>query len=447
MTAVRDLTIDDAADRMRKGEITAQGLVESCLERICQREGIVRAWVEVYEKEALDEARRCDQEAKRGNWRGDLHGIPVGAKDIIEVKGMWTRAGTEIYPARVAEEDAPSVRKLKDAGAIILGKTETTPFANNDPTVTRNPWNPEHTPGGSSSGSGAAVADRMCFAALGTQTGGSLLRPAAYTGIVGFKPTYGYISAEGVMPNSWTFDTVGVHARCVADVGILWRNLREDTPLPYARIPIAFNNAVAPKTEAPPRMGYIRDFFEKETSAEVLKNIEWVLQTAEKAGAEISELKLPQDFDLMLEGWNVIKFAELAAYHRPLFELHGENFPPKIKQRIEKGFTIPGYRYVEAIRHRLSFQKKMNEILSSVDVAVTPIASTTAPDGLSSTGSSIFNRPWTYTGFPALSIPTGMDANGLPFAMQMAALPLADDHLLSVASWIERVLNFKAVPA
>lgn len=291
------------------------------------------------------------------------------------------------------------------------------------------------------------MADRMCFAALGTQTGGSLLRPAAYTGIVGFKPTYGYISAEGVMPNSWTFDTVGVHARCVADVGILWRNLQEETPRPYARIPIAFNNTVARKTEAPPRMGYIRDFFEKETSAEVLKNIEWVLQTAEKAGAEISELKLPQDFDLMLEGWNVIKFAELAAYHRPLFELHGENFPPKIKQRIEKGFTIPGYRYVEAIRHRLSFQKKMNEILSSVDVAVTPIASTTAPHSLSSTGSSIFNRPWTYTGFPALSIPTGMDANGLPFAMQMAALPLADDHLLSVASWCERVLNFKAAPA
>ena len=447
MKSPRDLTIKDAARQMRKGELTAQALIESCLERIHDRGDIVRAWVEVYEKEALEEARQCDQDAQKDRWRGDLHGIPVGVKDIIEVKGMWTRAGTEIYPARVANENAPSIQKLRDAGAIILGKTETTPFANNDPTVTHNPWNPKHTPGGSSSGSGAAVADRMCSAALGTQTGGSLLRPAAYTGIVGFKPTYGYVSAEGVMPNSWTFDTVGVHTRCVADVGILWRNLREDVPRPYARIPAGIHIPTERDPENPPRMGYIRDFFEKETSPEVLKNIEWVLEAFEKSGAKIIELKLPQDFNLMIEGWNVIKFTELAAYHRPLFELCGENFPPKIKIRIEQGFTIPGHRYVEAVRHRLSFQKKMSAILSSVDVAIMPIASTTAPDGLSSTGSSIFNRPWTYTGFPALSLPSGLDAKGLPFAVQMAGLPLADDHLLSVASWCERVLDFKETPA
>ena len=216
-----DLTISAAAIQMRQGELTAQALIESCLERIHTRENIIHAWVEVYEKTALEEARRCDQEARMGKWRGDLHGIPLGVKDIIDVKGMWTRAGTSIYPARVAEVDAPSVHRAKAAGAIILGKTETTPFANNDPTITRNPWNPAHTPGGSSSGSAAAVADRTCLAALGTQTGGSLLRPAAYTSIVGFKPTYGYISAEGVMPNSWSLDTVGVYVRCVADVEIL----------------------------------------------------------------------------------------------------------------------------------------------------------------------------------------------------------------------------------
>jgi len=431
---------------MRQGALTAQSLVESCLERIHQREEAIHAWAQVYEKEALAEARRCDQESANGKWRGSLHGIPIGVKDIIDVKGMWTRAGTSVYPARVADADAPAVMKLKASGAIILGKTETTPFANNDPAATRNPWNPAHTPGGSSSGSAAAVADRMCPAALGTQTGGSLLRPAAYTGIVGFKPTYGTISAEGVMPNSLSFDTVGVHARCVADVKTLWSSLKEDNPLPFARMPVATRTPLRHAAERPPRLGYIRDFFEKETSSEVLRNLEWTMAAFKKAGAGIVELKVPENFQLLIEGWNTIKCTELAAYHRPMYVSCGEHFPPKIKARIEKGFTIPGYRYVEAIQHRLSFQQQMSEMLSPVDAAMMPIAASTAPEGLASTGSSIFNRPWTFTGFPALSIPSGLDDKGLPFAIQMAALPMAESLLFAVASWCESVLAFKARP-
>ena len=445
-TAPRDLTIGAATDRMRTGELTARELVESCLERIHERDNTIRAWVEVYEAQALEEARQCDREVQSGKWRGDLHGIPVGVKDIIDVKGMWTRAGTSIYPARVAEVDAPSVQRLKAAGAIILGKTETTPFANNDPTVTRNPWNPNHTPGGSSSGSGAAVADRMCQAALGTQTGGSLLRPAAYTGIVGFKPTYGHISAEGVMPNTWSFDTVGVHARCVSDAEIVWRHLKEETPLAFARIPVAFHRPARRKPQDPPALGYIRDFFEKETASDVLRNLAAAMEAFKKAGARIVELNLPDDFGLLIEGWSTIKGAELSAYHRPLFRTHGEHFPPKIKARIKKGFSVPAHQYVEAIRRRLLFQKKMSDILSPVDAAIMPVASTTAPEGLSSTGSSVFNRPWTFTGFPAMSIPSGLDPNGLPFAIQMAALPMAEVHLLSVAAWCEQVLAFDHRP-
>lgn len=200
MVEPRELTVQAAITLMRKGDLKAQALMQSCVERIHERESSVHAWVEVYENEALEEARRCDDEFAAGGWRGDLHGIPIGIKDIIHVKAMWTRYGTSVYPPHMADADAPAVQRLKAAGAIILGKTETTPLANGDPTITRNPWNLAHTPGGSSSGSGAAVADRMCLAAVGTQTGGSLLRPAAYNGIVGFKPTYGYISSEGVMP-------------------------------------------------------------------------------------------------------------------------------------------------------------------------------------------------------------------------------------------------------
>ena len=214
----RELTIREAGELMQAGGLTAERLLESCLERIDAREGTIHAWVEVSDREALAEARRCDRELRAGNRRGPLHGIPVGVKDIIDVKGQWTRCGTPVYPARMPAEDAPVIARLRHAGAIFLGKTETTPFANNDPAITRNPWNPEHTPGGSSSGSGAAVADRMCLLALGTQTGGSLLRPAAYNGIVGFKATYGAVSNEGVLPNSWSLDHVGFHVRSASDI-------------------------------------------------------------------------------------------------------------------------------------------------------------------------------------------------------------------------------------
>src|SRR5512146_336997 len=269
MREPRTLTIGEEVAGMRAGELTAERLVASCLDRIRSRDGEIRAWVEVYAEAALAEARNCDREANAGVWRGPLHGIPIGVKDIIDVGGMWTRAGTSVYPAHVADADAPAVARLRRAGAIFLGKTETTPFANNDPTVTRNPWNPEHTPGGSSSGSAAAVADRMCAAALGTQTGGSLLRPAAYTGIVGFKATYGRVSSEGVIPNSWSLDHVGVLTRCVADAAILWACLREDEPRPFARMPEPPRGSRAAVPGSPPRLGYIREFFESEVSAEV----------------------------------------------------------------------------------------------------------------------------------------------------------------------------------
>ncbi len=447
MQAPRELTIFAAIKLMRTGDLTAKVLMDSCIERIRKREGDVHAWVEVYEKEALEEARRCDDEFRMGRRQGDLHGIPVGVKDIIHVKGMWTRYGSSVYPPLMAEADAPSVQRLKSAGAIILGKTETTPLANNDPTITRNPWNLEHTPGGSSSGSGAAVADRMCLAAVGTQTGGSLLRPAAYNGIVGFKPTYGYISSEGVMPNSWSFDTVGLLARCVEDVGILWRNMREDHPVPYARIPVSTHVIQKKPPGKPPRLGYIREFFEKETSREALENLKCIRDKFKLGGADVVELKLPQSFNNVIEGWDTIKVTELSAYHCSVFESRHDQFPPKVKKRIEKGLKIPGYKYVEALHQRIVYQKEMAECLAPVDAAMMPVAYSTAPKGLFSTGSSVFNRPWTFSGFPAMSIPTGLDQNGLPFAVQLAAQPMAENHLLAVASWCENILEFDAGPA
>jgi Asp-tRNA(Asn)/Glu-tRNA(Gln) amidotransferase A subunit family amidase len=446
MIVPSELGIQAALHCMRDGELTARELMESCLERIHALEGSVRAWVEVYEKEALEAARRCDDAFQAERWQGDLHGIPMGVKDIIHVKGMWTRYGTSAYPPHMADADAPAVKRLKNAGAIIIGKTETTPLANNDPAITRNPWNLKHTPGGSSSGSAAAVAARMCLAALGTQTGGSLLRPAAYNGLVGFKPTYGYISSEGVMPNSWSMDTVGFHTRCVDDASILWRGMRESNPVPFARIPTPRKTTRKEMNGPYPRLGYIREFFEKETSSEVLTNLESVRERFKAAGAAVVELKLPPSFEYVIDGWDTIKFTELSAYHRPVFMTHHDQFPPKVKDRIETGLKIPGYKYVEALRQRIAFQEELRECLESVDAVLMPVAYSTAPQGLGSTGSSIFNRPWTYSGFPAMSIPCGVDQNGLPFAVQLAAQPMAEDRLLAVSAWCESVLGFDADP-
>lgn len=427
---------------MTSGELTAEELMESCLERIRLREGVVHAWVLVFQQEALEEARRCDLEARRNCGRGPLHGIPIGVKDIIHVRGMHTRAGTPIYPAHIPDEDAPVIACLRKAGAIILGKTETTPFANNDPTITRNPWNPAHRPGGSSSGSAAAVADRMYPAALGTQTGGSLLRPAAYNGIVGFKATYGLVSNEGVLPNSWSLDHVGFHVRSVADAAILWPCLCKEEPLPFARMPEASRHSRTKSPGSPPRLGYIRDFFEAAASKEVLANLADVRERFLQAGAEIVVVALPPSFEFVIPGWDIIKQAELYAYHRPLFEERREEYPPKLRIRLEKGGAVPGHRYVECLWQRITFQREICQRMADVDAIFMPIASTTAPAGLSSAGSSYFNRPWTFSGFPAMSIPTGFDGKGLPFGMQLAAQPYREEQLLDTAAWCERVLAF-----
>jgi aspartyl-tRNA(Asn)/glutamyl-tRNA(Gln) amidotransferase subunit A len=439
-------TIPAAVAAMRAGDLTAVRLVESCLERIRARDPLIRAWVEVSEDAALEEARRCDHEAAQGDCRGPLHGIPLGVKDIIDVRGLWTRAGTPVYPARVADTDAPAIAKLRAAGAIFLGKTETTPFANNDPTVTRNPWNPEHTPGGSSSGSGAAVADRMCPAALGTQTGGSLLRPAAYNGIVGFKATYGRVSTDGVIPNSWTLDHVGVLTRSVADAAVLWSCLREDAPRPFARMPEPPSPARPWPPGSPPRLGYIREFFEAEASPDVVENLVGVTERFRAAGAEVTEVMLPPSFAFVIPAWDILKQAELYAYHRPLFEAQRDQYPPKLRARLEKGSAILGHEYAEHLQHRIRFQRDMAARMAEVDAVFMPVASGAAPRGLSSTGSSYFNRPWTVSGFPAMSLPTGLDRRGLPLAMQLAAQPYAEDRLLDVARWCEAVLAFASRP-
>jgi aspartyl-tRNA(Asn)/glutamyl-tRNA(Gln) amidotransferase subunit A len=445
MSEPRELTIVDAVNRLRKGEMTAEALVVSCLERIHRRDEAVRAWVEVYEEQALEEARERDAGFRAGKWKGELHGIPIGVKDIIDVKGMWTRAGCPVYPPRVAESDAPAVKRLRDAGAVILGKTETTAFANNDPTVTCNPWNTGHTPGGSSSGSGAAVADRMCLAALGTQTGGSVLRPAAYNGVVGVKPTYASISTGGVIPVSWTLDHVGSLARNVQDSKILFGVLRDPHPDPFARIPAGSHHHDEQDRGARFRLGYFRKFATAKAAVTVIEHLEVVLRTFEAAGMEIIELDF-EGFEQAANAHRTIMDAELAAYHRALFDSSGDQYPPNIKARIEKGMTIPGVHYIDAVHQRIAFQDAFGEALSGVDAAILPAAPTAAPKGLESTGSPVFCVPWSISGFPAITLPSGLDGQGLPLALVIGSGPMDEEKLFAVAAGCERLLSFASSP-
>lgn len=438
------LSIDEARRQLRCGDITATELVNACLDRISQRDITVKAWVEVYEERALAEAQKCDEALRQGDTVPPLHGIPVGIKDIIDVQGMWTRAGCAAHEAKIAEADAMAVSSLRQAGAIILGKTETTAFANNDPTITRNPWNVGHTPGGSSSGSGAAVADQMCLAALGTQTGGSILRPAAYTGIVGLKPTYAEISVDGVIPVSLTLDHVGLLVTSVADAKLLFGLLQLSNPERYAyMLPRDRKYIVSPSIELPPRLGFFKNFTQQESDADTVRHIENVCQVLENAGATIIDLDCTEVFATAALVHRIIMDSELSEYHWENYIRNKSKYPPNISERIEKGRTLSAHEYLAAVRYRINYQKRIYDDFADIDAAIIPTAPSSAPKGLASNGSPIFCVPWSMAGFPAITIPSGLSGEGLPHGLQIVAKPYHENTLFAVAAWCEKLLEFQ----
>jgi aspartyl-tRNA(Asn)/glutamyl-tRNA(Gln) amidotransferase subunit A len=392
---------------------------------------------------ALNAARTLDREGREQRWQGPLHGIPVGVKDIIDVQGMDTRGGCEAYPPHHAEADAEVVHRLRQAGAVILGKTVTTALAYLDPPVTTNPWNPAHTPGGSSSGSAAAVADRMCPFALGTQTGGSVLRPAVYNGIVGFKPSYAGIPLSGVIPAAWQFDTLGTFTRCVEDAALLWHVLRWERPVDWQTKRDKLPTALVPR--APRRVWRVREYFETEAEPEAIATLDEICASIAKRGVEIVETPLPPSFQEIQRTHYIILSAECAALHLPRFHHHEDAFPPRIAELIRDGIEQPAVAYVEARRHRLRFQAEMDEALSGVDMALMPPAPGPAPaDG--TTGKAIFNAPWSLCGVPAISVPTRLSRSGLPLGVQAVGREDAEERLLAHAAWLESLIGFNDRP-
>lgn len=442
-----ELTIVEAAGLIEGGELSPVELVESCLARIDAHDDAVKAWALVDREGALRVARERAADLSAGRRNGPLHGIPVGIKDIIFTEGFRTEAGSKLWAGFVPDYDATSVARLKAAGAIVLGKTHTTEFAFQDPAPTRNPWDQEHTPGGSSSGSGAAVAARMCFAALGTQTGGSVLRPAAYNGVVGLKASHGRISAYGVVPISWAVDHVGVLARSVEDAAIiLTATAGHDPQDPYSLTgPVPDYSTVRPSS-APPRLGIVRDYFFERVGDEMLAHTEHVIAALREAGASVEEVQLPSGLATAPDIWPKLAWTDTAAYHKEDFARRKDEFSPNFRDIVEKGLQTTGTEYAEANLARLRLREEMTPVAGAFDALLTPGATGPAPQGLSSTGNAAMNMPWTLIGFPSMSLPSGLSESGLPLATQLIVAPFAEEPLLEVAGWCEQTLGVRLRP-
>ena len=438
------MTATAIAIAVRAREMSPVEVVRAALDRLDALEPQLQAWETVDSEGALEEARRAEAAVARGGPLGPLHGVPVGIKDIYKTGGLRTTMSSQIYRDYVPQQDATSVARLRGAGAIILGKTVSTEFAMGDPPRTRNPWNPEHTPGGSSSGSAVSVAAGVCPAAMGSQTAGSVIRPAAYNGVVGFKPTYGMVSRTGVFPVSWTLDTLGWMTRSVDDAGLLLDAVAGFDPRDPGSVEAGYEptaGTLEPEGWAP-KLGIVSGDFERAASAEMQAHMFTVIERLRHGGQVVELFDLPASYLGIRAAHRVIDYAECAAVHRTDYARHPEQFAPGVRARIESGELIPAVAYVQAQRLRRQFRYDMDRARAAVDALIMPAATGPAPRDLSTTGDAAFYSPWSAAGLPAITLPTSLNKGGMPLGVQLVGRGFEDATLLRAARWVERVIDF-----
>ncbi|WP_306141680.1 amidase [Roseibium sp. MMSF_3412] len=418
--ALLTLSAVNLRDRLADGSLSAVDLTKACVARIEAREDEVRAWAWFDAGAVLAEAERLDAVRASGAPLGKLHGLPVGIKDVIDTAGIASENGCPVDAGRVPEDDAEVVKRLKQAGAIMFGKTVTTELAFLHPNKTRNPRNLEHTPGGSSSGSAAAVADAMVPLAIGTQTGGSVVRPASFCGIVGFKPSFNAIPRKGALLQSHSLDTLGVFANDPAGAALLADVLTDDA-------------ADGQDPAASPVFGFVTppgwDRADPALHAAFDR-----LRAA--LGDRVIDLSLPDVFDDAVRLRAVINTVEMGHYFKSYLEQGADRLGPPTRAAIEKGLTLSAVDYLAA----KSFQDEMDDLLAPLfqrcDAILCPAAPGPAPAGLGSTGDSIFNGLWTMAGTPAITLPLLATPEGLPMGAQLVAARGEDKALVSVAQWL-----------
>ncbi len=428
-----ELSLAEASSKIREGSLSPLDLAVSLLDRIDEIEPRLEAWVTVNGDQVKRDAEESTRKLREGVQRSGIHGIPVGVKDIYFTKGMKTKMGSPIYRDFVPTVDADILTTMKEAGGIVLGKTETTEFALHDPAPTRNPWNIGHTPGGSSSGSAAAVASGMCQVAFGSQTGGSVIRPASYCGIVGVKPTYDLLSRRNVFPLSWSLDHIGFMTRTTQDAHIMLEALtgREKEWLP---------------NENAPKIGLLAGYFKENATEEVWQSFEKIVAMIWGEGADIETVTLPKSFNLVPDVHRVIMSVETAAVHEDMFKTRGDEYRSYMRGFIASGLLVPATAYLRAQRLRGIIIQDMRKLIEGFDCVICPSATDSAPEGLEWTGSPAFNSPWSLTGFPSITVPSSLTENGLPLGLQIIGTPYSEWELLGIAAWCEDKLGFGTRP-
>jgi len=437
--ALHELSAAQAARLIRARELSPVDLVEALLARATDVDPRVQAWVRLDAERAVAAARAAEQALAGDADLPPLHGVPFGAKDIFDSAGLATSAGFRPFASRTPSTDADPIACLKRAGAILLGKMATTQFAHADPSVTRNPWADDRTPGGSSSGSAAGVAARLVPMALGSQTAGSVLRPAAYNGVVGFKPTYGRVSKRGVFPLAWSLDHVGVLTRTVEDCALFLAAVAGHDPFD----PASANQplpAMDIETEpAPPRLGLVREAMQF-ASPRLREHVASVAAQFESAGARVEEVSLGEPLDLILAVHHVIMQTEAAGAHWQLVEQYPGSHLPRLRAYVEVGRLLPGVAYMHAQRLRRRIGEAMRRGLGGVDAFLLPTAGD-VPPGREITGDPSLQAPFSLVGVPSLSLPSGLsDPERLPLAIQLVAPAWQEARLLAVGRWCEAQL-------
>jgi amidase len=419
-TGLNRLSASEIAQDIAAGKFTAEAVVRACLAQIEAREPILKAWATIDPELAIRQARALD----RGPIRGPLHGVPIGVKDIIDTADLPTEMGSEIYQGNRPFSDAACVAVVRASGAVILGKTVTAEFAGMFPGPTANPHDPAHTPGGSSSGSAAAVADCMVPVTFGTQTGGSVLRPAAFCGVIGYKPTFNLINRAGIKFAAETLDTIGLMARTVDDVELITAVLVNRTPR-FRRM------------ESAPRLGLCRTPLWDTAEPETKHAVEDAATRLAAAGASVKEIVLPEEFSrLHHAARETINNYERSKSMAADWTSHANRISKVLGDRIKLGMAMPHEDYVAALRLLDRCRARADEVLDGIDAIVAPCTKGEAPTGLGHTGDPAFQQLWTAVHVPAMSLPTHRGPRGLPVAIQLVARRHEDERLFACARWV-----------
>jgi Asp-tRNA(Asn)/Glu-tRNA(Gln) amidotransferase A subunit family amidase len=425
------MTLAAAAEAIAHGALTARAFAEAQLARVVATDPEIEAWAHLDPGHVRAAADRCDAVPPAG--RGLLQGIGIGVKDIIATADQPTQMGSAVYAGQQPDNDAECIARLKRAGGYVFGKAVTTAFAFLDPAKTRNPWNPRHTPGGSSAGSAAAVGAGHVAGAIGTQTNGSVIRPAAYCGVVGFKPTKDAIPFAGVHLFSETLDQLGTFTRSIADAARLASALAEAgriTPVP---------DVIA----KPPRFAYLDGFpWTQEVDCDADDTLDAAATTLRMHGAEVVAVGFPAPWREAHRAHRTIMLFEATTHLAALQDRERPRLSHKLNAALDEGRTIARADYEVALARRAAAIAFFADWCADWDAIIAPSAPGPAPEGLGSTGDPSCCTLWSLTGFPALSLPIGLSGRGLPLGMQLATPAGTDDRLLAVAAWCEARLPF-----